>query len=369
MLRSTLIDLDTLFQALQERGFRLLGPVSDDASVSIGEISSTLDLAKGWTAEHQPGHIHWQQGNGDSFFDYASLLDGWKRFVFPAHEHLWNAENSEFRAVKPEVQPLALIGPRACDIAALEILDRVFLQDPVPDMHYEARRESLFIVAVECASAASTCFCSAMGSGPEVRQGADIVLFELNDSSGHRFLTRAASERGRELLETLHLSASSHADIECSHRSLAKVSQATAWPAAGNIPQHAEPVHYQHENWEKIAERCLSCTNCTLVCPTCFCFDLVHGGGVSGPKGCDRQWSSCFDCQHSYIHGGVVRGTIASRYRQWMMHKLVTWHDQFDTSGCVGCGRCISACPAGIDLRQEAERIFTQGKEGQHAES
>jgi ferredoxin len=113
----------------------------------------------------------------------------------------------------------------------------------------------------------------------------------------------------------------------------------------------------EHPRWEEVAKRCLSCGNCTLVCPTCFCSDVSDVSDVSGTVERQRRWASCFDLDHSYLHGGPVRLTTASRYRQWLTHKLSTWWDQFDESGCVGCGRCLTWCPVGIDLTEEAAAI------------
>jgi len=369
MTQFHLPDPEVLLRELQRRDFRMVGPVPDDEGIHLGDIGGIADLAKGWKAEHRPGNITWRQGDTETWFDYAALLDSWKQYVFPSREYLWTHENGTFQASAPQTRTLALIGPRACDIAALKILDNVFLRGEVPDARYKMRRESLFIVAVECASAASTCFCSAMGSGPEVSTGADLVLFELDGSADHHFLLRTESERGQSILDTLHLAEADKADLALMRQKLAEVRRTTAWDGACNIPDHAEPMYYRHENWEQVAERCLSCANCTLACPTCFCFDLVHSGGVSQSPVCERQWSSCFDCHHSYIHGGAVRKSIASRYRQWLMHKLVTWQEQFGSSGCVGCGRCISACPAGIDLRREAENVFAIREEGSYGKS
>jgi ferredoxin len=112
-----------------------------------------------------------------------------------------------------------------------------------------------------------------------------------------------------------------------------------------------------HPRWDEVAERCLACGNCTLVCPTCFCSDVRDKTTLTGEIRRERSWASCFDLEHSYLHGGPVRATTSSRYRQWLTHKLSTWWDQFGTSGCVGCGRCIAWCPVGIDLTEEAAAI------------
>ena len=114
----------------------------------------------------------------------------------------------------------------------------------------------------------------------------------------------------------------------------------------------------EHPRWEEVSDRCLTCGNCTLVCPTCFCHSVDDVTDLaSGEAERTRRWDSCFNLEHSYIHGGSVRTSGRSRYRQWMTHKLATWIDQFGTSGCVGCGRCITWCPVAIDITEEAAAI------------
>jgi sulfhydrogenase subunit beta (sulfur reductase) len=114
----------------------------------------------------------------------------------------------------------------------------------------------------------------------------------------------------------------------------------------------------QSTRWEEVAARCLSCTSCTLVCPTCYCTNVVDRTDLTGETAVRwRRWDSCHTMRHSYIHGGSVRASAAGRYRQWLTHKLSTWKDQFGTLGCVGCGRCITWCPAGVDLTAEVAAI------------
>jgi ferredoxin len=114
----------------------------------------------------------------------------------------------------------------------------------------------------------------------------------------------------------------------------------------------------EHARWDEVASRCLSCTNCTLVCPTCFCASVTEVADLSGDHvDRERQWASCFTLDHAKIHGHAVRSSTASRYRQRLTHKLAGWIDQFGTSGCTGCGRCITWCPVGIDITEEVAAI------------
>ena len=114
----------------------------------------------------------------------------------------------------------------------------------------------------------------------------------------------------------------------------------------------------KHPRWDEVADRCLSCGNCTMVCPTCFCHHEKETIALdTSSSEHTREWDSCFSSGHSYIHGKVVRDETKYRYRQWLTHKVATWWEQFDTSGCVGCGRCISWCPVGIDITEEVAAI------------
>jgi ferredoxin len=114
----------------------------------------------------------------------------------------------------------------------------------------------------------------------------------------------------------------------------------------------------EHPRWDEVATRCLSCANCTMVCPTCFCTTVEDVTDLSGEHAERWQrWDSCFTQAFSYVHGGSVRPSTKAKYRQWMTHKLATWLDQFGSSGCVGCGRCITWCPVGIDITEEVRAI------------
>ena len=257
----------------------------------------------------------------------------------------------------------AFIGVRACEIAAMSVQDRVFDNGDFADPLYLDRRREAFIVAVNCARPAGTCFCASMGTGPKASGGFDLALTEIIDTERHEFVVEAGSERGVAVLDQLSGRAAGEPDRAAA---AAVVEQATEAMGRAMVPNVAELLGRNLENphWEDVAERCLACGNCTLVCPTCFCSTVLDTTELDG-KSAERwrYWDSCFTSGFSYLHGGSIRRTTAARYRQWITHKLSTWHQQFGTSGCVGCGRCITWCPVGIDITEEA-RAIRDGEEG-----
>jgi len=254
---------------------------------------------------------------------------------------------------------------RSCDLHALEIQDRVFLNGPYVDPHYKARREQLFVVAVNCRRAATTCFCHSMGTGPAVTRGFDLALTEFDT----RFIVEIGSDRGAAVLRPLEwtpCSLDEVADARNVPRQLEESMHARTVEPDQPVPRQLDTDGIRdllldnptHPHWHDVAARCLACANCTMVCPTCFCSTVKEVTDLTGESVTrERTWASCFTNEHSYTSSGVVRPSIQSQYRQWLTHKLASWIDQFGTSGCVGCGRCITWCPVGIDLTAEVAAI------------
>jgi ferredoxin len=236
----------------------------------------------------------------------------------------------------------------------MRIQDRVFMDGPYTDPTYTRRRESAFIIAINCTQAAPTCFCESMKTGPRCREGFDIALTETGDG----FVVEAGSEEGASLIHELPVSSSTTAQQHAAEVERQRaIDQMTRRLDTDGI-RDLLLGNVNHPQWEDVATRCLSCSNCTMVCPTCFCSTVEDVTDLTGDHVTrERRWESCFNIDFSYMNGGVVRNSIRSRYRQWLTHKLATWHDQFGTSGCVGCGRCITWCPTGIDLTAEVAVI------------
>ena len=356
--------LDRLFGALARRGYTLVGPTVRDGAIAYDELTSASELPIGWTDEQDGGRYRLTERADDARFGYAVGPHSWKRYLFPPSLTLWRAQKngngSGFNVDEETSEPpsYAFIGVRACELHAMGIQDRVFLNERHPDPAYAARRERAFIVAVDCTEPGGTCFCASMGTGPKATSGYDIALTEVVGEDEHYVVAQSGSDRGHDVLEEIEAPAASSAEAQLARTLVDQAAQRMGRSMETEGIKELLQNNAEHPRWERIAERCLSCANCTQVCPTCFCTTVDDVTDLTGQTADRvRYWDSCFNLSFSYIHGGSVRNETSSRYRQWMTHKLAHWIDQFGTSGCVGCGRCITWCPVGIDITEEVRAI------------
>ncbi len=353
--------LDRLFELLADEGYSILGPTVRDGAIAYGPIHSSLDLPQGVGVRQEAGSYRLTERDDPSLFGYAVGADSPKSFLYPPREHLcafrrhesWNGNE-----VEEDGAPLAFVGVRPCELAAIAVMDRVLLSGPTPDVRYRQRRERCLLVVVNCTEPGGTCFCSSMGTGPEARAGFDIVLTEMTEPDRHTFLARAGTARGRELLIRWGGRSAQPAETAAVAARLERASGRMGRTLHTEGLAEALRASPEDPRWDEIASRCMNCANCTLACPTCFCCTVEDTTDLTGERAeRHRRWDSCFTLGFSYIHGGSVRVSARSRYRQWLTHKLSTWQEQFGTQGCVGCGRCITWCPAGIDLTVEAPAL------------
>jgi ferredoxin len=362
--------LRDLIAALVRCGYEVLGPTVRDGAIVFDRIESANQLPAGWTDEQKPGRYQLKQREDQAVFAYAVGPHSWKSYLHPAEFRLWSAErqNGTFRILNNETRPerpYAFLGVRACDLAAIAVQDRVLTGDKYRDPIYGTRREGAFIIVVQCGQAAATCFCASMGTGPRARSGFDLVLTELVDQGGHRFVVKAGSERGAEVLAELETTPAVEEDLRAAEAAVETAARQQVRKLDTDGIKDLLYQNFEHPRWDNLAARCLSCANCTMVCPTCFCTTVEDVSDVTGDHAERwRRWDSCFTQSFSYIHGGSVRSSGKARYRQWMTHKLASWIDQFGSSGCVGCGRCITWCPVGIDITEEARVIRETGRHG-----
>jgi ferredoxin len=357
-------DFPSLFRALHAKGYQVVGPTVRDGAIVYDQLSGVEDLPVGWTDRQEAGKYRLERRKDEALFGYTVGPFSWKKYLYPSHERLWTAtRDGDSFVVHPEPvdgPPMAFLGMRACELAGVSVQDKVFMGGPAVDPGYAARRKRVLRIAVQCGQSGGTCFCVSMGTGPGVRQGADLIITEVLEAKRHYFLVEVGSPEGAAVLPEVPLKAAASDDP-------AKAEMIVSRAAASmGRTLDTEGIHdlltknLEHPRWEVVARRCLSCTNCTMVCPTCFCSNQeeVPDLSVSTVERW-RRWDSCFNLGLTEMHGQAVRKSNLSRYRQWLTHKLATWQDQFGTSGCVGCGRCITWCPVGIDLTEEVAAIRT----------
>ena len=355
--------LSSLLEALSQRGYDIVGPTVRDGAILLDHIQSAEELPAGWTDEQTPGHYRLQKRDDDAFFNYAVGPHSWKKFLHPAEVKLWAAErqNGTFRILNNEAspkRPLALIGVRPCDLAAISIQDRVLTADRYHDPIYSRNREGAFIVVVQCTQSRETCFCASMGTGPQAKHGFDLALTEVVAPGGHHFVVHAGSQRALTVLSDLETSPATNENLQQETTTIEAAARQQVRSINTSGLKELLYRNFDDPRWEKVSARCLTCANCTMVCPTCFCTSVEDVSSLRGDHAERwRRWDSCFTLSFSYIHGGSVRASAQARYRQWMTHKLASWIDQFGTSGCVGCGRCITWCPVGIDLTEAAHTL------------
>ena len=356
--------LGALITELRGRGFTVIAPTVRDGAIVNAPIETVDQLPRGVGDEQDAAHYRLTERGDDAFFGYAAGAQSMKPILFPAEELLWRGKRDDHggfdveAAPKDEAAPYALFGVRSCDLKAIEIHDVVLTSRAFADAHYADKRKDAFIVSVTCGTPAGTCFCASVGSGPRPSAGYDLSLTEVIKPGSHTFVVDVGSDRGAEVLDAVGAKAATP-EQQTAADDIAK-------DAALNMGRdlNTDGLKYlmyasaESSHWDDVASRCLSCTNCTLVCPTCFCTSVDDVTDLTGnATERHRVWDSCFSEDFSYIHGGSVRESGRSRYRQWITHKLAAWEDQFGMTGCVGCGRCITWCPVGIDITAEAAAL------------
>lgn len=354
-------DLAQLHQALLDAGYRVIGPQVQHGAIIFDTLSDISQLPWGRTQQSGPGSYTIVDSGRERCFDWNTGPQAFKPWLFRPTELLWTGQETDegivFTQAPLSATPLAFLGVRSCDLAALALQDKHFMHSAYPDPWYVSQREQMCIVAVNCAQSTASCFCVSTDDGPEVKYGFDVLLDELDTG----YLVSAKSDLGNQLLSRLSLRAQTDNEQHQASAQLARAAtQSRQMPDASALRSLLE--HLDSPQWDSIAERCLACGNCTSVCPSCFCSKQEASQDLKSDRYQQhRYWDSCFSEKHGYIAGKNIRPTIALRYRQWLLHKLVTWQDQYHRSGCVGCGRCLDWCPVAIDLVAEVNTMLDSG--------
>jgi ferredoxin len=354
---------DRLFEALERRGYQVVGPTVRQGAIAYEPVSGSGELPIGITEDQEGGTYRLRRREDEAVFGFANGPQSWKRLLHPPRVRVWRARRTaggpgfEIEPENEKPPKWAFVGVRSCDLHAIRSLDRTLLEVEHPDPAYRARREGTFIVALNCGTAGGTCFCVSMDTGPKATFGFDLAITEVLEDDRHYFLVEQGTDLGGEVLAELPTAPAIDAEREAAER----IVERTAASMGREMDTHGLKEllyrNFEHPRWDEVSDRCLTCGNCTMVCPTCFCTDVEDVTDLEGNAERWQRWDSCFTVDFTHVQGGSVRSSGRSRYRQWMTHKLATWFDQFGTSGCVGCGRCITWCPVAIDITEEAAAI------------
>jgi ferredoxin len=316
--------------------YRVFGPVREKDQAIFKEISSS----------------------GELFIEYAStMLSPGKMFIYKPKEDILRFRMEDTLSIEecsPEIEKQVIVGIHSCDIHAILYLDKTFL-GAFTDPYYKARRDNSFLIALNCMQVSENCFCSSVGTGPHLKaqSGYDIVLTDFEED----YLVELKSARSFELF---NLKGKKAGPGVWKGKSKKEESLLKSFKKIIDVKGIDDLFmkNLDHHVWAETAdERCLSCSNCVMVCPTCFCYDIVDEMSMDLTEVRRfRQLDACQDLRFAAVHGGNFRGTRASRLRQFVMHNL-NYTSQYGLIKTVGCGRCITWCPTKIDLTEMAKEI------------
>ena len=289
-----------------------------------------------------------------------------KDLFFPQMENIvgFQVSGKEIKVVdiREEAEPFVVFGVRACDARSFEILDRVFLSDPV-DTFYQARREHGTVVTLACGAPEETCFCSAFGIDA-TEPGGDVSAW----MDAENLYLRANTEKGEALLASLPMLADGgDAQVEAVKAAARQILDRLPLKDLDLTGFDGEHLmeRFNAPQWAELSQSCLGCGTCTFVCPTCQCYDIKDfdtGHGVQR----FRCWDSCMYSDFTMMAHGTNRPTQLERFRQRFMHKLVYFPANKDGMySCVGCGRCVEKCPASLNIVKVVKAF--QEKEGAKA--
>ena len=346
--------LQQLVTALLDRGYRVVGPTVTDDAIVLAELTSADELPRGWGVDVGPGRYRLRRRDDDALFGHSAGPQSFKQFLHPSKQRVWSSDGAE-----PDPPPrYAFLGVRGCDLAAIATLNGVLGAGAHPDQNFTGRLRRVFVVAVNCTEPGGLCFCASMGTGPAVGPGYDLALTERIGPDDPTYLVDVGSDDGAAVLADIAHRPAEKIEIDSARSDVAEAAHHMGRQMPGGDHRNLLANSRESPQWDEVASRCLTCGNCTMVCPTCFCTSVEDVTDLTGEHA-ERwmEWASCFEFDFTFVHEGSVRQSVPSRYRHWLTHKLGTWHDQFGMSGCVGCGRCIAWCPTGIDITEEMTKL------------
>ena len=298
--------------------------------------------------------------------NYQSVMTSPRKFVYPP---LQSIDQRSLDEIKGRV----VLGIHACDMHAISILDRTFLGGH-KDAYYFQLREKTVTIVFNCNKACKKKypnytlkgFCASMGTGPflKIKEGYDIEVTEIGKQL---YLLEPNSKKAKDLIgKNKEFKSALKKDLlQKSKMERAALKTFTKELDTKGLPKLLAD-NLNHLIYRETADsKCLGCTNCTMVCPTCFCYNIEDSTlyDLKTSKR-ERYWDSCQEINFAKVHDGNFRETREARLRQFVTHKLSNWMEQYDCLGCVGCGRCMTWCPTNIDLTDMAKEVQKSAKRG-----
>lgn len=346
-------DLNELIALLSSKyGLDVIGLRYNGGSFSYGKLSSINDAPL--YVEDLQGRASYRliRANAAGSFRHTYLSP--KYFLNPPLQEVAHV-GADFGASAPKERPkpFAIFGIKPCDLHAIRVIDGILLNK---DLYYTMIRGSLRAVVVEeCTRPSGNCFCGSLGTGPQARNGYDLAYAWLEDG----VVVKAGSALGEELIEELGLEGADAGDVEKYEEYIIRAQQQTkALPELPKLVNALEKSMGNIELWSKLSRRCVGCSNCNMVCPTCFCTEFFDEIGPNGSATRFRKWYGCLSYSYGLVARGHFRPELYMRYRHFVLHKFLFYWKQVGLIGCTGCGRCITWCPLGVDIRETLREVF-----------
>lgn len=346
--------LKRLFEEVKGRNYRIIGPKIHEGVIRIQLLERFEEIPYGYGDEQAPGHYRLSKGDGH----FRNGPDSPKYYLYPPELILFIIKPDwSIKHPGHEFPKTAFFGIKPCDLAAIKIMDKV--HESLVDSYYLNARMDLLLIVENCISPGHTCFCATMRTGPTATYGFDIAYTRLDNE----VLFQPGSDSGVELLTELDLEPASVESLDKLGETIKRAAEiARGNFSIENLPETLE-ANMESEVYNRLAERCFGCANCNMVCPTCFCFDVLDEPELDGSAKRVRIWDGCHSYSYAQVAGGHFRKDLWARYRHWILHKFIYWLRQFGSFGCVGCGRCITWCPAGIDIREVVSSVLREAED------